>query len=76
MFIHLTLTLSSLPPLSFPVAMVEDTNCRFELGGMEGWVNSSMIEPEKIETNREYNMPLDCMWVVQVEPGWKVNLHF
>ena len=56
--------------------MVEDTNCRFELGGMEGWVNSSMIELEKIETNREYNMPLDCMWVVQVEPGWKVNLHF
>lgn len=56
--------------------MFEDTGCRFELNEKEGWVNSTSIEEEKVRTNLEHNMPLDCMWVIEVEAGWKVNLHF
>lgn len=56
--------------------MFEDTDCRYELEDKEGWVNSTDILSEKMETNREHNMPLDCMWVIRAPENWKVNLHF
>lgn len=63
-------------PQPNPAALYEDTSCRFELTDKEGWVNRSMITEDKVQSNQAHNLPLDCMWVIQVDPGWKVNLHF
>lgn len=46
------------------------------MDGMEGWVNTTSIPEEKVRSNVEHGLPLDCMWVITVDPGWKVNLHF
>lgn len=51
---------------------VEDT-CRFEVGGDEGWINSTNLPKQKLDFIVEHNLQLDCMWVITVQEGWKVN---
>ncbi|XP_065350494.1 neuropilin and tolloid-like protein 1 isoform X3 [Cloeon dipterum] len=50
--------------------------CRIDVGGMEGWVNRSDIESHRVAHSMTYGVPLDCMWVIRVKEGWKIQLAF
>ncbi|CAO1392044.1 unnamed protein product [Diamesa serratosioi] len=50
--------------------------CRFEVGGHEGWVNNTDVPKEKLDFIVEHNLQLDCMWVIEVQVGWKIQLLF
>ncbi|XP_055713614.1 neuropilin and tolloid-like protein 1 [Phlebotomus papatasi] len=57
-------------------SIYDDSNCRLEVGGFEGWVNRTDIPTEKMQISMEHNLPLDCMWVIRVWDGWKIQLAF
>lgn len=59
-------------PFSTLIAVYDDSECSGTLGGFEGWVNSSMISPEKIDYVTKHNLNLDCIWMIQVKDDWKV----
>lgn len=54
-------------------AISTELNCTIERGGYEGFVNSTDV-PSYVSTNvTQFKIPLDCMWRIQVETGWKVG---
>ncbi|KAF6197649.1 hypothetical protein GE061_008615 [Apolygus lucorum] len=55
---------------------VPEKLCRKELGGIEGYVNKSDIDQEFLDRSSEFGMPLECMWTITVEEGWKIQLQF
>ncbi|XP_053677403.1 uncharacterized protein LOC128727509 [Anopheles nili] len=57
-------------------SIYDDENCRMEVSGMEGFVNRSDVPREKQQTVIEHGLSLDCMWVVSVAEGWKIQLSF
>lgn len=42
--------------------------------GSQGYINSSDVEDLKNKTLM-YQVPLDCMWVINVTVGWKVIVY-
>lgn len=42
--------------------------------GYQGYINSTDIDDLKTKIdNKTFNkVPLDCMWIIQVQSGWKV----
>ncbi|XP_034242072.1 uncharacterized protein LOC117645776 [Thrips palmi] len=54
--------------------------CYFNITGMaQGYINRSDIDrndPNRVSMSLEHKMPIDCMWVIQVDQGWKINLNF
>ncbi|XP_058060245.1 uncharacterized protein LOC131210937 [Anopheles bellator] len=57
-------------------SIYDDESCRMEVSGMEGFVNRSDVPREKQLTVIEHGLSLDCMWVVTVADGWKIQLSF
>lgn len=47
--------------------------CQIEVSGNEGFANRSDIDEERVRFSVTYGLPLDCMWVISVEQGWKVS---
>jgi len=39
---------------------------------MEEVIHSDDVKDRKIQAEKE-GFPLDCMWMIQVNPGWKVR---
>jgi len=54
-------------------AVYDETECGSTLGEYEGFVNSSYITDEKKAYVLKHNLQLDCMWIIEVEEGWKVK---
>lgn len=57
------------------LVIVDETDCTIHKDGFEGWINSTEIYeefPHKVENIMKLNLPLDCMFIVTVEEGWKV----
>ncbi|KAK6622553.1 hypothetical protein RUM44_002365 [Polyplax serrata] len=50
--------------------------CRIEVSGNEGFANRSDINENRIRFSSTYGLPLDCMWIISVEQGWKIMLQF
>ncbi|XP_022193782.1 neuropilin and tolloid-like protein 2 [Nilaparvata lugens] len=63
-------------PTGLPGEHPELGICRIETEGYEGFVNRSDIDPERVRTSLMYGVPLDCMWVIRVQEGWRIQLHF
>ncbi|XP_055627561.1 uncharacterized protein LOC129769360 [Toxorhynchites rutilus septentrionalis] len=57
-------------------SIYDDEGCRIEVSGMEGYVNRSDVPREKLQTVVEHGLSLDCMWVITVSDGWKIQLSF
>ncbi|XP_058445270.1 uncharacterized protein LOC131426503 [Malaya genurostris] len=57
-------------------SVYDDEGCRIEVSGMEGFVNRTDVPREKQQTVVEHGLSLDCMWVVTVSDGWKIQLSF
>lgn len=48
--------------------------CQKNLDGDEGQFGSQDIEEERLQMVESYNLAIDCMWVITVKEGWKVNI--
>ncbi|XP_058829976.1 uncharacterized protein LOC131689131 [Topomyia yanbarensis] len=57
-------------------SIYDDEGCRIEVSGMEGFVNRTDVPREKQQTVVEHSLSLDCMWVITVSDGWKIQLSF
>ncbi|CRL04102.1 CLUMA_CG017215, isoform A [Clunio marinus] len=57
-------------------AVYDDLECGETLGGFEGFVNETLISQEKLDAVVKNNLPLDCLWMIQVEEDWKIQLSF
>lgn len=44
------------------------------MNGFEGYVNHTMVNPQKLEYVKKHNLSLDCMFIITVEEGWKVRI--
>ncbi|XP_061396630.1 uncharacterized protein LOC133332262 [Musca vetustissima] len=53
-----------------------DLNCTIEKGGDEGFVNSTDIPQEIRDTVAANKIALDCMWRIQVQEKWKIQVKF
>ncbi|XP_073834477.1 neuropilin and tolloid-like isoform X2 [Musca autumnalis] len=53
-----------------------DLNCTIEKGGDEGFVNSTDIPQEIKDTVAANKIALDCMWRIQVQEKWKIQVKF
>lgn len=45
--------------------------CRINVNGSQGYINSTDVDDLKNKT-LIYQVPLDCMWIIEVKTGWKV----
>lgn len=45
--------------------------CRKNVNGSQGYISSSEVDDLKNQT-KQNKIPLDCMWIIEVKPGWKV----
>ncbi|PNF24071.1 hypothetical protein B7P43_G08100 [Cryptotermes secundus] len=52
---------------------VEMPACQIFLYGYQGWVNSSLINTSYLEKTNQLAKPIDCMWIINVTVGWKVE---
>ncbi|XP_045483402.1 neuropilin and tolloid-like protein 1 isoform X1 [Harmonia axyridis] len=51
--------------------------CHIKKDNMEeGLLSSSEISKEIINFDRQYGMPIDCLWIIEVKKNWKVHLQF
>lgn len=46
--------------------------CQFMRNGSEGFVNRTDISDETVEMAVQHSLNLDCLWVIEVDPDWKV----
>uniref|UniRef100_A0A1A9Z6B4 CUB domain-containing protein n=1 Tax=Glossina pallidipes TaxID=7398 RepID=A0A1A9Z6B4_GLOPL len=53
-----------------------DLNCTIEKDGFEGFINSTDVPQEIRETVIRNKIPLDCMWRIQVQDKWKIQVTF
>ncbi|XP_059473149.1 neuropilin and tolloid-like protein 2 isoform X2 [Neocloeon triangulifer] len=65
-----------IPRPTSAVYQPEINMCRIDVGGMEGWVNRSDIDLGRVQHSMSYGVPLDCMWIIRVKEGWKIQLSF
>ncbi|XP_017773615.1 PREDICTED: neuropilin and tolloid-like protein 2 isoform X2 [Nicrophorus vespilloides] len=61
-------TSSSTPPEVRP--------CIIPVGGDEGFPKKSDISNETLAFNERYKLPIDCIWVITVKEGWRIQLSF
>ncbi|XP_067641061.1 uncharacterized protein Neto isoform X3 [Eurosta solidaginis] len=57
-------------------APTTDLNCTIEKDGFEGFVNSSDVPYDIRETVIRTKIPLDCIWRIQVQDNWKIQVKF
>ncbi|XP_037921514.1 uncharacterized protein LOC119658290 isoform X2 [Hermetia illucens] len=57
-------------------SLPEDLVCRIYKGGFEGFVNNTDVPENITEIIREHKIATDCMWVITVKEGWKIQLNF
>ncbi|XP_069678374.1 uncharacterized protein Neto [Periplaneta americana] len=50
--------------------------CEILATGYEGWLNSTDISSSYLEMTDKLTKPIDCMWIVNVTEGWKIQLVF
>ncbi|XP_053950627.1 uncharacterized protein LOC128858401 isoform X1 [Anastrepha ludens] len=53
-----------------------DLNCTFDKDGFEGFVNSSDVPPNLKAIANDNKIALDCMWRIQVQDNWKIQVKF
>lgn len=53
----------------------DDTECKKNYSGYEGWVNNTDVDEEKLDTVKLHNLSLECMFTIEVEPEYKVKIN-
>lgn len=60
-------------PLEF---MPDIGKCEFEAGDFQDFIGSDNISHSRIEHSIVYDAPIDCVWTIQVDEGYKLYLQF
>lgn len=74
--IRISKTFSLLCNSNYFAVIFDETDCTIRKDGFEGWINSTEIGevfPQKVENIMKLNLPLDCMFIIEVEESWKVK---
>jgi len=50
--------------------------CQFEVGGVSDFIGHSNISEEQINHAKTYGVPIDCTWILKVEPELKIYIQF
>ncbi|XP_076322385.1 neuropilin and tolloid-like protein 2 [Tachypleus tridentatus] len=50
--------------------------CIFYKGGSDGLISNNDLTENMFNYSLKWDVPLDCTWVIQVYPGWKMYLTF
>lgn len=50
--------------------------CILPVAGNEGFPKKGDIDNETLEFNAKYSLPIDCIWVITVKEGWRIQLSF
>ncbi|XP_039959680.1 uncharacterized protein LOC120774267 isoform X2 [Bactrocera tryoni] len=53
-----------------------DLNCTIEKSGFEDFVNSTDVPEDIRDTAIKNRVPLDCIWHIQVQENWKIQMKF
>lgn len=48
--------------------------CNWTINGAQGYVNSTDILDDLKNKTLVNQVPLDCMWIIEVKVGWKVSV--
>ncbi|KAG4067257.1 hypothetical protein HA402_000248 [Bradysia odoriphaga] len=54
----------------------QEIECQFMKDGKEGFVNRTEISDDLVNTVIQNSLNLDCLWVIEVEHGWRILLSF
>ncbi|XP_045128548.1 neuropilin and tolloid-like protein 1, partial [Portunus trituberculatus] len=54
----------------------EEPQCEFEVSGMQGLISNENITEERLNYTITYNHPIDCTWVIRVNPDEKIYVFF
>lgn len=54
--------------------LLEETTCYMEKNGTEGNITRGEIDEDLVQLTAAHSIDLDCLWLIEVEPGWKVNI--
>ncbi|XP_049311941.1 uncharacterized protein LOC105223255 isoform X2 [Bactrocera dorsalis] len=57
-------------------APTTDLNCTIEKSGFEDFVNSTDVPEDIRDTVIKNRVPLDCIWRIQVQENWKIQMKF
>lgn len=49
--------------------------CVIEMSDDQGFINNTDVA-DKVLMAQDYGIPLDCMWIITVAEGWKIQLEF
>ncbi|EGI61607.1 Neuropilin and tolloid-like protein 2 [Acromyrmex echinatior] len=64
---------NTIPRPTYPGIPPEQEPCIFNITGMEMIIHSDLVKDRKAQAEKE-GLPLDCMWIIQVKEGWKIQL--
>ncbi|XP_017480349.1 PREDICTED: uncharacterized protein LOC108369696 [Rhagoletis zephyria] len=57
-------------------APTTDLNCTIEKDGFEGFINSTDVPADIRDNVIKNKIPLDCIWRIQVQDNWKIQVKF
>ncbi|KAG7213649.1 hypothetical protein KM043_002895 [Ampulex compressa] len=66
---------SMIPRPTYPGVPPEPEPCITNVTGMEGIIHSNDVKERKKQAEKE-GLSLDCMWIITVKDGWKIQLTF
>lgn len=64
---------STIPRPTNQGVLPEPEPCIFNVTGSQVIIHSNDIKDRKVQAEKE-GFPLDCMWIIQVKTGWKIQL--
>ncbi|XP_077274404.1 neuropilin and tolloid-like isoform X1 [Temnothorax americanus] len=64
---------NTIPRPTYPGVLPEPEPCIFNVTGTQVIIHSNNVEDRKAQAEKE-GFPLDCMWIIQVKVGWKIQL--
>ena len=50
--------------------------CTFDIGGPQGYFGTANITQDRIAHSVQHNIPVDCVWSIQVQVGYQVFIKF
>ncbi|KAL0115118.1 hypothetical protein PUN28_010597 [Cardiocondyla obscurior] len=63
---------TTIPRPTYPGVLPELEPCIFNVTGPQVIIDTSDIQDRKAQAEKE-GFPLDCMWIIQVTQGWKIQ---
>ena len=50
--------------------------CTFETGGFQDFIGTSNITEDRLQHSLTYDTPIDCVWSIRADKGYKIYLQF